>query len=270
MTATTERSAVGSMLRDWRADRRRSQLDLSLDVGVSTRHLSYVETGKAKPSPELVLALAEHLEVPLRERNTMLLAAGYAPRYRQTPLEDDALTTVRQALSDLITAHDPYPAVVVDRGWDVVMANTGAMAFLDGVAAHLTEPPINVYRATLHPEGMARRVENLAEWSHHLLATLDRQVAVTRDARLRALLDEVSEYPNIRQLGAAWRTRSDVPTILVPLRLRVGDEPDATVLSWFSTNTSIGTPVDITLEELHIELFHPADRATAELVGRRS
>ncbi len=256
------------MLRDWREDRRRSQLDLALDVGVSTRHLSFVETGKSKPSPELVLALAEHLEVPLRERNTMLLAAGYAPRYQQTPLEDDALTTVREALSTLVAAHDPYPAVVVDRTWNIVMANNGARAFLDGVAAHLLEPPGNVYRITLHPEGMSRRVENLAEWAHHLLATLDRQVAATRDPRLRALLDEVSGYPNLRQLDGAWRTRSSVPTVLVPLRLRVGDEPSAAVQSWFSTNTSIGTPVDITLEELHVELFHPADRATAEMVGR--
>jgi transcriptional regulator with XRE-family HTH domain len=261
---------VGLLLRDWRQRRRRSQLDLASEAEVSTRHLSFVETGRSKPSRELVLHLAEHLDVPLRERNTMLLAAGYAPRYQQTPLEDDALSTVRQALSDLIAAHDPYPAVVVDRGWDVVMANTGAQGFLEGVAPHLVEPPINVYRATLHPDGMARRIENLAEWSHHLMATLDRQVAVTRDARLKSLLDEVADYPNIRQLGSAWRTRSDVPTILVPLRLRVGDGAESPVLSWFSMNTSIGTPVDITLEELHIELFHPADKATAALVGGRS
>ena len=215
------------MLRDWREDRRRSQLDLSLDVGVSTRHLSFVETGKAKPSPELVLALAEHLEVPLRERNTMLMAAGYAPRYQHTPLEDDAMTTVRQALQHLIAAHDPYPAVVVDRTWDIVMSNHGAQAFLDGVAAHLIEPPANVYRITLHPEGMSRRVENLDEWAHLLLATLDRQVAVTRDPRLRALLDEVSAYPNVQALGGSWRTRSSVPTVLVPLRLRLGDDDTA-------------------------------------------
>jgi len=261
-------TAVGTMLRDWREDRRRSQLELSLDVGVSTRHLSYVETGKARPSPELVLALAEHLNVPLRERNTMLLAAGYAPRYQQTPLDDDALSTVRRALSDLIAAHDPYPAVVVDRVWDIVMSNRGAQAFLDGVAAHLVASPANVYRITLHPEGMSRRIENLPEWAHHLLATLDRQVAVTRDERLRALLQEVSAYPGVAELGGSWRTRSSVPTVLVPLRLRVGGDPGAPVQSWFSTNTSIGTPVDITLEELHVELFHPADRATAAMVGR--
>ena len=267
---TKAQSAIGSMLRDWREDRRRSQLDLSLDVGVSTRHLSFVETGKAKPSPELVLALAEHLDVPLRERNTMLMAAGYAPRYQHTPLEDDAMTSVRHALKQLIDAHDPYPAVVVDRTWDIVMSNHGAQAFLDGVAAHLVEPPANVYRITLHPEGMSRRVENFDEWAHLLLVTLDRQVAVTRDPRLRALLDEVSAYPTVQALGGSWKTRSSVPTVLVPMWLRLGDDDSTPVQSWFSTNTSIGTPVDITLEELHVELFHPADEATAEMVRAQS
>ncbi len=253
------------MLRDWREDRRRSQLDLALDVGVSTRHLSFVETGKSKPSPELVLALAEHLEVPLRERNTMLLAAGYAPRYPQTPLGGEALAAVRTALSALITAHDPYPAVVVDRGWDLVMSNAGSQAFLEGVADHLLGPPGNVYRITLHPEGMAPRILNFAEWAHHLLGTLDRQVAVTRDPRLRDLLAEVTAYPDVAALAGSWRTRDGVPSVVVPLQLRV----DGAVQSWFSTNTSIGTPVDITLEEIHVELFHPADGATAALVGGR-
>ena len=252
------------MLRDWREDRRRSQMDLALDVGVSTRHLSFVETGKSKPSPELVLALAEHLDVPLRERNTMLLAAGYAPRYQQTPLDDEAMASVRGALAELIRAHDPYPAVVVDRGWDVVMTNTGAQALLEGVAQHLLEPPLNAYRITLHPEGMAPRIDNLAEWAHHLLGTLDRQVAVTRDPRLRDLLAEVTSYPNVAALGDVVAHASGTPTVVVPLRLRVGD---ARRQSWFSTNTSIGTPVDITLDELHVELFHPADEATAAMVG---
>ena len=257
---------VGGMLRDWREDRRRSQMDLALDVGVSTRHLSFVETGKSKPSPELVLALAEHLEVPLRERNSMLLAAGYAPRFSQTPLDADVLATVRGALSELIRAHDPYPAIVVDRGWDIVMSNQGSQAFLEGVAPHLLGPPGNSYRITMHPEGMAPRIENFAEWVHHLLGTLDRQVAATRDPRLRQLLDEVSAYPNVAALHGSWRTRDGVPAVVVPLQLRVGD----TVQSWFSTNTSIGTPVDITLDELHVELFHPADEATAALVGGRT
>jgi len=257
------------MLRDWREDRRRSQLDLSLDVGVSTRHLSYVETGKAKPSPELVLALAEHLDVPLRERNAMLLAAGYAPQYRHTPLDDTAMASVHAALAGLVRAHDPYPAVVVDRRWDVVLANTGATAMLDGVAEHLLTD-LNSYRVSLHPDGMAPRIVNLSEWAHHLVATLDRQLALTRELALRDLMAEIATYPAVRDLDGSWRTRSGPPTVIVPLRLRVGDGADAVELSWFSTNTSIGTPADITLDELHVELFHPADEATAAMVGGRT
>jgi transcriptional regulator with XRE-family HTH domain len=258
MSSATATATVGAMLRDWREDRRRSQLDLALDVGVSTRHLSFVETGKAKPSPELVLALAEHLEVPLRERNSMLLAAGYAPRYPQTPLDGEAMASVRSALASLLRAHDPYPAVVVDRAWDIVMSNEGAQGMLAGVADHLLRPPLNSYRITLHPDGMSSRIENFAEWTHHLLGTLERQVAATRDRRLRDLLAEVLAYPNVAELDPSWRTRSATPTIVVPLRLRADDG----VQSWFSTNTSFGTPVDITLDELHVELFHPADAIT--------
>lgn len=267
--------SVGAMLRDWRDDRRRSQLDLALDVGVSTRHLSYVETGKSKPSPELVLAIAEHLDVPLRERNAMLLAAGYAPRYRHTPLDDNSLASVRAALTELIRAHDPYPALVVDRHWNMVSANEGAMAMVARAAAHLVIPPVNVYRVTLHPEGLSQAIDNLDEWAHHLLGTLARQVAVTRDPELRALLDDVSSYPNIADLessrAGSWRARSGIPTVVVPLRLRVPDGSGGTMIqSWFSTNTSIGTPADITLDELHVELFHPADEATAAMVGGRT
>lgn len=270
-TTPNRSGAVGAMLRDWREDRRRSQMGLALDVGVSTRHLSFVETGKSKPSPELVLAIAEHLDVPLRERNAMLLAAGYAPRYHHTPLDDEALSSVRSALHELIRAHDPYPALVVDRHWNMVMANDGALALVADVAPHLVEPPLNVYRVTLHPEGMAPLIDNLDEWAHHLLGTLDRQIAITRNPELRALLEEVSSYPNIAALDHEWRTRSKIPTVVVPLRMRVPDgEGGSLVYSWFSTNTSIGTPADITLDELHVELFHPADEATAALVGGRT
>ena len=253
------------MLREWREDRRRSQMDLAIDVGVSTRHLSFVETGKSKPSPELVLALAEHLDVPLRERNAMLLAAGYAPRYPQTPLDADAMASVRAALAGLIRAHDPYPAVVVDRRWNVVMANNGAQGFLDGVAAHLLGPPLNSYRVTLHPEGMAPRIENFDEWAHDLLATLDRQVAATRDHAC-ATCSTRSALPERRRTRRVVAHPQRTPTVVVPLKLRVGDLTQ----SWFSTNTSIGTPVDITLDELHVELFHPADEATAAMVGGRT
>jgi hypothetical protein len=177
------------------------------------------------------------------------------------------MASVRAALAGLIRAHDPYPAVVVDRGWDVVMTNTGAQAFLDGVSPDLlASGPLNSYRITLHPDGMAPRIANFAEWAHDMLGTLDRQVAATRDPRLRDLLAEVTSYPNVAALGTSWRTRSETPTVVVPLELRVGDLTQ----SWFSTNTSIGTPVDITLEELHVELFHPADEATAAMVGGRT
>ena len=179
--------------------------------------------------PELVLALAEHLDVPLRERNSMLLAAGYAPRYPQTPLDGPAMANVRTALAGLLRAHDPYPAVVVDRVWDVVLSNTGAQALLEGVGAHVLAPGLNSYRVTLHPDGMAPRIVNFAEWAHHMLGTLDRQVAATRDPRLRALLDEVSTYPNVAALGSSWRTRSETPTVVVPLRA-AGRRPRAVLV----------------------------------------
>ena len=218
-------TSVGAMLRDWRDDRRRSQLDLALSVGVSTRHLSFVETGKSKPSPELVLAIAEHLDVPLRERNTMLLAAGYAPRYQHTPLDDEAMASVRFALGELIEAHDPYPALVVDRQWNLVMANAGAMGLVAGVADHLLEPPINVYRVTLHPDGMApahrqpRRVGPPPAGDARTARSPS-----PASAELRGLLDEVSAYPTIADPRPA-RGGPDraVPTVVVPLRLRVED-----------------------------------------------
>src|SRR5436309_6248083 len=159
-------------MREWRTRRRRSQLDLSLDVGVSTRHLSFVETGRSRPSPELVLALADHLDVPLRERNTMLLAAGYAPRYSQTSLDDSAMARVRASLQRMLDAHDPYPGVVIDRQWNVVLANRAAGALTVGLPAELAGPPLNVYRVCLHPDGLAARTLNFAEWANYLLRQL--------------------------------------------------------------------------------------------------
>ena len=263
--------SVGSLLRGWRRRRRLSQLDLANAAAVSARHLSFVETGRSKPSPELVMHLAEHLDVPLRERNTLLLAAGFAPRYAQTPLDDAAMAPVREALDTILAGHHPFPAVVADRHWNLVTANEAAFGLLTrGVAPELLASPANVLRVSLHPDGMAPRILNFEEWARDLLGTLDRQVAATRDRRLRDLLEEVTSYPNVAALGGSWRTRGETPTIVVPLRLRVGEGASAYTQSWFSTNTSIGTPVDITLEELHVELFHPADEATAALVGGRT
>jgi transcriptional regulator with XRE-family HTH domain len=250
---------VGPLVKEWRGRRRRSQLDLALEVGVSARHLSFVETGRSKPSPELVLTLADHLDVPLRERNALLLAAGYAPRYQETPLQDPAMDQVRTSLTRLLAAHDPYPGVVIDARWDVLLANRAAGLLTALLPAELAGPPLNVFRACLHPEGLARLTRNLEPWAAHLLDQLHRMVVASADPGLVALEAEVHAYPNIAPIvaGTAWRDRVD-DGLLVPLELEVGDQ----VLSLFTTLTSFGTPRDITLAELAVELFYPADAAT--------
>lgn len=254
-------SHVGTLLRDWRHRRRRSQLDLALDVGVSTRHLSYVETGRSRPSPELVLALAEHLEVPLRERNTMLLSAGYAPRFSQTSLDDPALHRARTALRRMLDAHDPYPGVVIDRQWNVLDANRSAAALTAGVAPEVLGPPLNVFRLCLHPEGLARHTVNLDAWAAYLVRTLRRTLERTGDAGLAELWDEVQAYPAVRNVeGRA--SIVDEPDLLVPVVL---DTPRGR-LSMFTTLTTFGTPVDVTLAELSVELFYPADDDTERIL----
>jgi transcriptional regulator with XRE-family HTH domain len=250
-------ATVGPLLRDWREQRRRSQLDLALDVGVSPRHLSFVETGRARPSPELVLALADGLDVPLRERNTLLLAAGYAPRYAETPLDDQRMRRVMGAIQQVLDAHDPYPGLVLDRRWDIVAANQGALAFLDGLPEHLLEPPLNIYRLSLHPDGLATRTTNLPDWAGYMLRQLDRSVVLTGDPVVRALAEEVRAYPMVTSLPPSEPPED--PEVV----LSVGLATDAGKLRLFTTLTTFGTPRDITLDELVIELFYPADEATA-------
>lgn len=260
--------SIGDLLREWRNRRNRSQLDLSLDVGVSARHLSFVETGRSRPSPELVLALAEHLEVPLRDRNTMLLAAGFAPRYSQTPLDDDAMTRVRASLQRMLDAHDPYPGVAVDRSWNVLLANQAAFAFTDGVPIELLQPTMNVFRICLHRDGLASRTVNFDEWAAYLLGQIRRTIQLTGDAALQAIEDEVRSYPNVVALAGHTDlgAQEDAP-LLVPFVLA----SDAGELSMFTTVTTFGTPRDVTLDELAVELFFPADDATdARLRGERA
>ncbi len=253
------RSGVGDLLREWRNRRNRSQLDLSLDAGVSARHLSFVETGRSRPSPELVLALAEHLDVPLRDRNTMLLAAGYAPRFSQTPLDDDAMARVRASLQRMLDAHDPYPGVAVDRSWNVLLANRAALALAEDVPGDLLRPTMNVFRLCLHPEGLAKRTTNFEDWATYLLDQMRRTIQLTGDTDLQAIEDEVRAYPNVRALGErAARSTTDDPTLLVPFTMA----SDAGELSMFTTMTTFGTPRDVTLDELSVELFFPADDAT--------
>jgi transcriptional regulator with XRE-family HTH domain len=245
---------VGPLLRSWRQRRRLSQLDLALEAGVSARHVSFVETGRSRPSPEMVLHLAEQLEVPLRERNELLLAAGYAPAYRQRPLDDPELEPVRDALQVVLNGHGAWPAAVVDRSWNMVAANAGLGLLVEDVAPELMEPPVNLLRVGLHPDGVAPRIVNLAEWRAHLLDRLRRQVERIGAPELQGLHDELSDYPGD---DSAVGPSND---IFVPLRIRtrLGE------LSFFSTVATFGAAVDITVAELGIESFFPADGATGE------
>lgn len=253
---------VGGLLRDWRLRRRRSQMDLALDAGVSTRHLSCIETGRARPGAATLLALAQCLDVPLRERNALLLAAGYAPRYPERALGADDMARVRGALQRLLAAHDPMPGLVLDRQWNVVMANAGAARLVDLLPSHLAGPPLNVFRASLHPEGLARLTGNLAEWGALLVGALRRAVQRTADPALAALLAEVLAYPTVQSFAVAeGRAAQDPLHLLVPCVL---DLP-AGRISLFTTLTTFGTPRDVTLEELCVELFYPADEASAAL-----
>ena len=250
------RHGVGSLVRDWRVRRRRSQLDLAFAVGVSPRHLSFVETGRSKPSPELLLALADGLDVPLRERNVLLVAAGYAPRYSETALGATAMVRARGALQRLLDTHHPYPGVVIDRQWNVVLANNAAALLTGALPRHLLGPPLNVFRACLHPDGLARATLNFADWATYLVGQLRRAALLTDDPELNKLADEVGKYPNVEELRGRRREAAfDEPELLVPLRLDVGGDE----LSLFTTLTTFGTPQDITLSELAVELFFPAD-----------
>src|SRR5215212_9321105 len=193
--ATAAASNVGPLLRDWRKRRRLSQLDLALEAGVSARHLSFVETGRARPSPDMVLQLAERLDVPLRNRNQLLLAAGHAPVFEQHDLKDPEMAPVRQAIDLILDGHNPYPAVVIDRAWEMLGANRAVALLTDGVAPELLEPPVNVLRVSLHPDGVAPRIANLGEWRGHLLDRLERQIALTGDPALTSLMEELLAYP---------------------------------------------------------------------------
>ncbi|MFJ3892005.1 helix-turn-helix domain-containing protein [Streptomyces sp. NPDC090083] len=251
---------VGPLLRAWRERRRVSQLELASRADSSARHISFVETGRSRPSEEMVLRLAEQLDVPVRERNSLLLAAGYAPRYPETPLDDPALGALREGLERLIQGYEPFPALVVDATYTVVAANRGITLLLDGVPESLLEPPLNAMRLTLHPRGMAPRIRNLGEWRGHLLTQMERQIALHRSEPLRALYEEVAAYPVPEAAGAGDRPDDSVPHFALPLRI----EHDGRVLSFVSSISTFNTPMDVTVSELAIETFLPADPATAK------
>jgi transcriptional regulator with XRE-family HTH domain len=255
---TTQRGA-GDLLRHWRQQRRRSQLDLALDAGVSARHLSFVETGRARASSGLLLALAEQLDVPLRERNALLLAAGYAPAYSATDLDAAQARPVRESLAHLLAGHEPYPAVVFDRYGDVVLTNRAVASLLEGADPALLGPPVNVYRLGLHPGGLAPRVRDRAGWTAHLVHRLTRLERLTGDWRLTDLLAEVLGYPGVTDALAERPAGSEL-LMTVELAHPRGD------LALHTTVTSFGDPHDVTLSELAVESFFPADERTRDLL----
>jgi transcriptional regulator with XRE-family HTH domain len=261
----TANRPIGGHLREWRQRRRLSQLALACDADISTKHLSFIETGRSLPSRDMVLRLAERLEVPLRERNLLLVAAGYAPVFPERPLRDPALGPARKVVDLVLAGHEPYPALAIDRHWTLVAANKAVAPLLVGIEPSLLRPPVNALRLGLHPAGLAPRVANFAEWRAHLLARLRRQVDLTADPVLVGLLDEIGHYPT------PDHGRSDRPPanreyadVVVPLQL-VTEEG---VLSLFSMTTVFGTPIDVTLSELALEAFLPANGATAEALRR--
>ena len=260
MAMATAQQPVGDLLREWRQRRRMSQLDLACEADISTRHLSFLETGRSLPSRDMVLHLAEQLEVPLRERNVLLVAAGFAPVFAERPLEDPALQTARKAVDLVLAGHEPYPALAVDRHWTLVAANAAVGRLIGSADASLLQPPVNVLRLSLHPKGLAPRIANLPEWRAHLLARLHRQIEVSADPVLSSLMRELTAYP-VSDKSRPHKPASDreFASVVVPMQFTT----KAGTLSFFSTTTVFGTPLDITLSELALESFFPADAATA-------
>ena len=257
--ARTPPQPFGDHLRHWRRHRRLSQLDLAHEADISTRHLSFVETGRSVPSREMVLRLSERLDVPLRERNTLLVAAGYAPMYRERPLADPALDGARQAVELLLKSHEPFPALAIDRHWNLVAANRMVPHLMAGADAALLQAPVNVLRLSLHPGGLAPRIANLLQWRGHLFERLRQQITATADPALVALLQELQAYPVPRQAADAHMA-GEHPGVVVPFRYST----PAGMLSFISTTTIFGSPVDVTLQELAMETFFPADDFTRQ------
>lgn len=251
---------VGELLRQWRHRRQLSQLDLAIASNVSARHVSLVETGKSNPSADMILRLAAQLDVPLRDRNQLLLAAGFAPRYSERPLQGETPSAVTDAIARVLRAHEPYPALVVDRRWNLVMTNRAVGPFFAGAAPELLQPPVNLVRLALHPRGLASRLVNLADVRANLRLRILRQLASSRDPELTRLYEELlipapDEAPTVARAS----------DLVLPMIFRLDDQRE---LRLFSTTTKFGSAMDITLDELAIELYHPADDATAAYFGR--
>jgi transcriptional regulator with XRE-family HTH domain len=254
--ATQPADLVGTQIRSWRARRRLSQLDLALDAEISARHLSFIETGRSRPSRAMLLRLAERLRIPPRERNVLLVAGGFAPALPARTLDDPELAAARRAVDQVLAAYEPYPALAVDLHWNLVAANAGVAPFLAGSAPHLLEPPLNVLRLSLHPEGLAPRIENLPQWRAHVFRRLEEQIDASADAVLAELLEELRAYPG------GTREPDETNGVAILLKVRLGPH----LLSFLTMTTVFGTPLDITLSELAVEAFLPADAGTAAIL----
>ena len=255
-------ASFGDHLRIWRQQRHLSQLELADEADISTRHVSFMETGRTNPSRDMVLRLCERLAIPLRERNTLLVAAGYAPMYRERALDDPALAAARQAVELVLKGHEPCPAIALDRCWNVVAANRAAQALLAAhVSPELLAPPVNVFRLSLHPDGLASRIANLAQWRHHLFERLRQQIQATADPALLALQAELREYPAPEE-SPPLVMAGEMLGVVMPFCF----ESVHGMLSLISTTTIFGTPVDVTLQELAVESFFPADAFTAQVL----
>jgi len=258
--SSVQTQSVGVLLRDWRKRRHLSQLDLACDADVSARHLSFLETGRSQPSREMLLHLAEQLEIPLRERNMLLVAAGYAPVFQERSLEDPALQSARKIIDLVLAGHEPYPAIAIDRHWTLVASNRAVHLLIAGVDASLLKPPVNVLRLSLHPSGLAPRIANLSEWRSHLLTRLRRQIELSGDAFLAGLLTELNGYPVAGEQKDDPQSIKEYAGVAVPFQFAT----ERGVLSFLSTTTIFGTPLDITLSELALESFFPANGFTAD------
>lgn len=261
-STATGPASFGDHLRTWRQQRHLSQLELADEADISTRHVSFMETGRTNPSRDMVLRLCERLAIPLRERNALLVAAGYAPMYRERALDDPALTAARQAVELVLKGHEPCPAIALDRCWNVVAANRAAQALLAAhVSPELLAPPINVFRLSLHPNGLASRIANLAQWRHHLFERLRQQIHATGDPALLALQAELLEYPAPDE-STPLVMAGEMLGVVMPFCFNSVHG----MLSLISTTTIFGTPVDVTLQELAVESFFPADAFTAQVL----
>ena len=266
MTVIAPAKTFGDELRHWRARRKVSQLALALDAGISQRHLSFVESGRSRPSREMVLRLAEELSIPLRDRNRLLVAAGFAPHYPERALDDPALDTARRTIDLVLRALEPFPAFAIDRHWTVVAMNTATRPLLDGVAAKLLEPPMNAMRIALHPEGLAPHIVNYNEWRVQLFRRLEARMDATSDPVLEALHDELQSYPSPESARRAGRSTQVHDNVFTPLVLSVGGE----IVSLLTTSTMFVTAEDITLSELALECFYPAEEASAAILRAKA